>query len=159
MRNATRTAIAPTGTLSLIAGVTSGIEPMFSLHHRREISGIGHVEYFHPFLERLLTKEGHDVEKIIESMKSGNAREVECLPSPYKELYVPALEIEPEWHVKVQAAFQAHVDNSVSKTVNLREEASIEDVKRCFLLAHELHCKGITVYRNNSKRNQIIQMD
>jgi ribonucleoside-diphosphate reductase alpha chain len=159
MRNATRTAIAPTGTISLIAGVSSGIEPIFSVYHKREIGGRGLVDYVHPLFLRQLADRGLDVKKIQQSIVKNKSINVPGVPEELKRLYVTAFEVDPDWHISIQATFQQHVNNSVSKTINLPESATIEDVKRCFVRAHELKTKGITVYRYNSAKSQVLNLE
>jgi len=151
MRNATRTSIAPTGSISTIAGTSSGIEPIFAIAYVRNVlEGERLVEVNPLFIDELRRRDLYSPELLNRITRTGNIRETD-LPAELKELYVTALEIEPEWHVRMQAAFQKHVDNAVSKTVNLPKEASVEDVKRIYRLAHELKCKGITVFRQGSK--------
>ncbi|MHA1847107.1 MAG: adenosylcobalamin-dependent ribonucleoside-diphosphate reductase [Promethearchaeota archaeon] len=157
MRNATRTAIAPTGTISLIASCSSGIEPVFSIYMERNIDGIGKVKFLHPLLETQLKEMFNDADKRIQKIKDSDGKNLEALPDELRNLYVTALNVKPEWHVRIQAAFQKHVDNSVSKTINMKEDATVDDVKKVFLLAHELKCKGVTVYRNKSKSHQVIE--
>ncbi len=159
MRNATRTAIAPTGTISLIAGVSSGIEPIFSVYHKREISGRGLVDYFHPLFLRQIADRGLDVEKIKRLIVKNKGIDVPGVPDDLKHLYITAFDVDPDWHIAIQATFQQHVDNSVSKTINLPETATVEDVKRCFVKAHELKTKGITVYRYNSAASQVLNLE
>ncbi len=159
MRNATRTAIAPTGTISLIAGVSSGIEPIFSVYHKREISGRGLVDYFHPLFLRQIVDRGLDVEKIKRLIVKNKGIDVPGVPDDLKHLYITAFDVDPDWHIAIQATFQQHVDNSVSKTINLPETATVEDVKRCFVKAHELKTKGITVYRYNSAASQVLNLE
>jgi len=150
MRNATRTSIAPTGSISTIAGTSSGIEPIFAIAYVRNVlEGERLVEVNPLFIDELRRRDLYSPELLNRITRTGNIRETDLPQS--KELYVTALEIEPEWHVRMQAAFQKHVDNAVSKTVNLPKEASVEDVKRIYRLAHELKCKGITVFRQGSK--------
>ncbi|MHA1848718.1 MAG: ribonucleoside reductase class II, partial [Promethearchaeota archaeon] len=157
MRNATRTAIAPTGTISLIAGVSSSIEPLFSIYYKRKIENIGICEYFHPLLAEQLENRGINAKRALEKARNlKNPKEI--IPDDLAHLYITAFEIEPEWHLKIQATFQKYVDNAVSKTINLPENATIEDVKKIFLLAYELKCKGITVYRYNSRKTQVINI-
>ena len=158
IRNASRTAIAPTGTISLIAGCSSGIEPIFSLYYKRQISGLGSIEYTHPLLVEKLNNEGYDVEKYIERVKNSKGINRNVLPEGIQELFLTAFEIPPEMHVRMQANFQQHVDNSVSKTINLPEYATIDDVNDAFKLAFKLKCKGITVYRYNS-RDQVLNLE
>jgi ribonucleoside-diphosphate reductase alpha chain len=159
MRNATRTAIAPTGTISLIAGASSGIEPIYSVYHVREISGIGSVDYFHPLFVKQLSERGLDVDEILPKIKEARSIDIPEVPDEMKEMYVTALDVSPEFHIKIQAAFQDHVDNSVSKTINMPEDATIEDVKNAYLLAWRMHTKGITIFRNNSKASQVLQLE
>ncbi|HME54207.1 MAG TPA: adenosylcobalamin-dependent ribonucleoside-diphosphate reductase [Candidatus Lokiarchaeia archaeon] len=159
MRNATRTAIAPTGTISLIAGVSSGIEPIFSVYHKREISEHGEVEYFHPLFVTQLKERDLDVDRILDEVKELKSIDVPGVPDDLKELYVTAFDVEPDWHIEIQAAFQKFVDNSVSKTINLPETATVEDVKRCFFKAYELKTKGITIYRYNSQGGQVLNLE
>ena len=151
MRNATRTSIAPTGSISTIAGTSSGIEPIFAIAYVRNVlEGERLVEVNPLFLDELKRRDLYSPELLNRITMTGSIRE-EDLPGDMKDLYVTALEIDPEWHVRMQAAFQKHVDNAVSKTVNLPKAASVEDVKRIYRLAHELKCKGITVFRQGSK--------
>lgn len=135
MRNATVNTIAPTGTLSLIAGVSSGIEPIFAFEYERHVLGTV-LKEVHPLYRRL--------------------RKEEAPIDP--EVFVTARQVSPEWHVRMQAAFQKYVDNAVSKTINFPAGATLEDVRRAFLLAHELGCKGITVYRDKSRRSQVLNV-
>lgn len=135
MRNATVNTIAPTGTLSLIAGVSSGVEPVFAFEYERHVLGTV-LKEVHP-LYRQLQEEGRELDP---------------------EVFVTARQISPEWHVRMQAAFQKYVDNAVSKTINFPFEATVEDVKGAFLLAHGLGCKGITVYRDKSRRSQVLNV-
>jgi ribonucleoside-diphosphate reductase alpha chain len=159
MRNATRTAIAPTGTISLIAGVSSGIEPIFSVYHKRDIGGRGLVDYIHPLFLRQLADRGLDVKQIQQSIVKNKSIDVPGVPDDLKRLYITAFDVDPDWHITIQATFQQHVDNSVSKTINLPESATVEDVKRCFVKAHELKTKGITIYRYNSAASQVLNLE
>jgi ribonucleoside-diphosphate reductase alpha chain len=135
MRNATVNTIAPTGTLSLIAGVSSGIEPVFAFEYERHVLGTV-LKEVHP-LYRQFQEEGRELDP---------------------QVFVTARQIAPEWHVRMQAAFQKYVDNAVSKTINFPAEATVEDVKGAYLLAHKLGCKGITVYRDKSRRSQVLNV-
>nr|MDO8117661.1 adenosylcobalamin-dependent ribonucleoside-diphosphate reductase [Candidatus Sigynarchaeota archaeon] len=159
MRNATRTAIAPTGTISLIAGVSSGIEPVFSVYHRREIAGLGLKDYYHPLFVEQLQERVPDVQKILDKVKEKRSINVQGVPDDMKELYIPAFDIEPGWHVEIQAAFQHHVDNSVSKTINMPESATVDDVKSAYMKAWKKKCKGITIYRYNSQSGQVLDIN
>lgn len=155
MRNATVTAVAPTGSISLLAGCSSGIEPFFSLFYTRRICGVEVSEFAPGFLEFVRERGYQDV--LSEISRTGSARASGNVPEELKRLFPIAHEIDPEWHVRIQAAFQRHVDNAVSKTVNLPGSAGEEVVERVFLLARKLGCKGVTVYRYGSLGNQVIE--
>lgn len=151
MRNATRTSIAPTGSISTIAGTSSGIEPIFAVAYVKNVlEGERLIEVNPLFINELKQRDLYSPELLNRIARTGSLRDTD-LPAELKELYVTALEIEPEWHVRMQAAFQKNVDNAVSKTVNLPREASVDDVKKVYKLAYELKCKGITVFRQGSK--------
>jgi len=152
MRNATVTTIAPTGTLSIIAGCSSGIEPLFAVAFLRNVMG-GMLEINRLFEELAKAAGFYSKELLREIAKTGSVQPLTGIPPELKRLFVTALEIEPEWHVRMQAAFQRHTDNSVSKTVNLPGDARPEEVEQVFLLAYQLQCKGITVYRSGSKED------
>jgi ribonucleoside-diphosphate reductase alpha chain len=156
MRNATVLSIAPTGTLSIIANCSSSIEPLFALVFEREIlEGKRFLEVNKWFLRELL-KRGLYSDELIEKVAiSGNLKDVD-LPKDIKEVFVTALEIPYQQHIKMQAIWQKYVDNSVSKTINMPQDASIEDVKNAFLLAYKLKCKGVTIYRYGSKPKQVL---
>ncbi len=157
MRNSTVTTIAPTGTISIISGCSSGIEPLFAVAFVRNVmEGTRLVEVNKDF-ERIAKERGfYSEELMIKITKTGSVQSLKEVPADVKKIFRTALDISPEWHVKIQAAFQKHVDNAVSKTCNLPETASVEDVKKIFLLAYQLKCKGITVYRYGSKKNQVL---
>ncbi|TDA34449.1 adenosylcobalamin-dependent ribonucleoside-diphosphate reductase [Candidatus Nezhaarchaeota archaeon WYZ-LMO8] len=157
LRNATVTAIAPTGTISIIAGTSSSIEPIFApVYVRRALGGVNLIE-INPMFEKILRDKGlYSRDLIIKVAKSGSVREVPGIPEELKRLMATALDIDPEWHVKMQATFQKYVDNAVAKTVNLKHEASLDVVRRVFMLAYKLKCKGITVYRYGSKPEQVL---
>jgi len=154
MRNATVTTIAPTGSLHLIAGTSSGIEPVFSLAGTRRI-GNRSVTIIHPLFRKYLkTKSsGRD---ILAQVKRTGTLDTAPVPEAQKELYRTATEISPEHHIRMQAAVQKHVDNAVSKTVNMPENAGVNEICRIFLLARSLGCKGVTIYRYNSKKEQAL---
>jgi ribonucleoside-diphosphate reductase alpha chain len=157
MRNATVTTIAPTGTISIIAGTSSGIEPLFAISFIRNVmEGIKLLEV-NPLFERIARERGfYSTELMMKIAKTGSIQDIKEVPRDVRELFVTAMDIAPEWHVRMQAAFQRHVDNAVSKTINLPHDASLEDVRNAFWLAYELKCKGITVYRYGSKREQVL---
>ena len=157
MRNAACTTIAPTGSISIIAKCSSGIEPIFKLaYKRRALDGAEFVQ-LHPLLERLGGEQGWMNERIRTELMSGTEpSKIRGIPVDLGKIFVTAHEIAPEWHVRIQAAFQANVDNAVSKTVNLPADATTEDVDEIFQRAYGLKCKGVTVYRDNSRDNQVL---
>jgi ribonucleoside-diphosphate reductase alpha chain len=154
MRNATVTTIAPTGSLHLIAGTSSGIEPLFSLAGNRRI-GNRSVTIIHPLLKKYLTSlsSGRDILALVKRTGTISSAPV---PETVKELYKTATEISPDHHIRMQATVQKHVDNAVSKTVNLPEHAGVDEILRIFMLARSLECKGVTIYRYNSKKDQVL---
>ncbi len=157
-RNATVTTIAPTGSLSLIAGCSSGIEPPYALSLRRKhvLDGEGFAE-LHPLLQEDLAARGLALPEILSAVaRSGSVKEIAGMPAEFRGIYATAAEIAPEWHVRMQAAFQKHCDNAVSKTVNLPCSATVEEVERIFRLAFEAGCKGITVYRDRCRNSQVL---
>jgi ribonucleoside-diphosphate reductase alpha chain len=157
MRNATVTTIAPTGTISIIAGCSSGIEPIFAVAFVRNVMD-GMLEINKLFEEIVKEKGFYSKELITEIAKCGSIQDIEGIPGDIKRVFVTALDISPEWHVRMQAAFQKYTDNATSKTVNLPSDATWGDVKKVFLLAYKLNCKGITVYRYGSKE-QVLSLD
>jgi len=158
MRNATVTSIAPTGSISIIAGTSSGIEPLFAVAFVRNVIGTKLVEV-NPLFERVARERGfYSRELMLRIAKAGSIQDFGGIPEDVRRVFVTALDISPEWHVKMQAAFQKYVDNAVSKTVNLPHEATLEDVREVFTMAHRLKCKGITVYRYGSKREQVLYL-
>ena len=157
MRNAAVNTIAPTGTISLIAGCNGGIEPIFSFATKRKALDGQEFLYLNPLIERIGSEEGWLSAEVRNKLMQGvPPREIPEIPMKLSEVLVTAHEISPEWHVKIQAAFQKHVDNAVSKTVNLPADATIEDVDKIYRMAHESNLKGTTVYVDNSRENQVI---
>jgi len=156
MRNATVTSIAPTGTISIIAGTSSGIEPFFAISYIRNVMGTQLFEV-NPVFEEIAKERGfYSNELLTKIVKSGSIQNILEIPEDVRRIFVTALDIAPEWHVKMQATFQKYTDNAVAKTVNLRSDATLEDVRKIFLLAYRLKCKGITVYRYGSKSEQVL---
>ncbi len=153
MRNATVTTIAPTGSISLIAGCSPSIEPLFALSFTKQILNRVITEVNQSFKEYLVSEGYYSREIINKALTEGTVMNT-SLPKRIKDVLKIALEIKPEWHVKMQSVFQKHVDNSISKTINLPENATKSDVMRALLLAYKLKCKGVTVYRYNSRLNQ-----
>jgi len=157
MRNATVTTIAPTGSISIIAGCSSGIEPIFAISFIRNVLGGTRLFETNPLFEETAKKRGFYSAKLLEEIaKTGSVQKTNGVPEDIKRLFVTALDIQPEWHVKMQAAFQKYTDNAVSKTVNLPNEATIEDVRKVYELAWKLKCKGVTVFRYGSKPEQVL---
>ena len=158
-RNATVTTIAPTGTLSIIAGCSSGIEPLFALSFVRNVMDNDELLEVNPYFERVAKEhEFYSHELMNEVARKGSIADMEEIPEEVRKVYVTAHDVSPEWHVRMQAAFQKHTDNAVSKTVNLSHDATKEDVQRVYDLAYELDCKGITIYRDGSKENQVLSV-
>jgi len=148
MRNATVTTIAPTGTISIIAGTSSGIEPLFALAFVRHVLEGARLLEVSPFFEKAAEARGiYTPELKRELARKGSAQDVAGLPQDLKDLFVTALDIPPEQHVRIQAAFQKYTDNAVSKTVNLPESATVSDVLKVYNLAYDSGCKGVTVFR------------
>ncbi len=157
MRNASLTTIAPTGTISIIAGASSGIEPLFALSFIRNVMEGTRLLEVNPIFEEVAIRCGFYSEGLMmELAKKGTARGIKKIPKEIRRIFVTAFDISPEWHVKMQAVFQRYTDNAVSKTVNLPFDASPEDVRRVYLLAYDLKCKGITVYRYGSRKEQVL---
>ena len=155
-RNAAVTTIAPTGTISLIAGCSSGIEPLFALSFVRHVLEERREFHIHPLFEKQVAPYLTD-EIRNRILATGSAKNMKELPESIRRVFVTAHDIEPEWHVRMQAAFQRHVESGVSKTVNLRRTATRSDIEKVFLLAHELGCKGITVFRDGCKTEQVLE--
>lgn len=157
MRNATCTTIAPTGSISIIAKCSSGIEPIFRYAYRRRALDNGEFIQFHPLLERLGSEQGWLSGRVRMELTAGvEPRDLRQIPQRVRDVLVTSHEIAPQWHVAMQAALQAYIDNAVSKTVNLPADATVEDVDRIFRLAYEQGCKGITVYRDSSRPEQVL---
>ena len=159
MRNATVTTIAPTGSISIIAGCSSGIEPLFAISFVRNVLDEEDRLYeINPYFEKIAKEMGFFSEELLKKIadNNGSVQGIEEVPQEVQRIFVTALDIPPEWHVRMQAAFQKYVDNATSKTINLREDASVEDVRKAYILAYKLKCKGITVYRYGSRPEQVI---
>ena len=157
MRNAAVTTIAPTGTISLIAGCNGGIEPVFSIVSERKALDDEKFIQINPLVEELGIQQGWLSKKVRDLLCQGVApKDIPEIPQKISSVLVTAHEILPEWHVRIQAAFQKNTDNAVSKTVNLPANATIEDVDMVFCLAYKCGCKGTTVYRDDSRENQVI---
>ncbi len=157
VRNATVTTIAPTGTISMIAGCSSGVEPIFAIAYEKNVLDDQHLLEIHPAFERIAVKEGFYSKELANMVaETGSLGKIYGIPKRIRDVFVTSHDIEPMWHIQLQAAFQKYTDNAVSKTVNFRKEASIADVDEVFRLAYELGCKGVTVYRDGSRLGQVI---
>jgi ribonucleoside-diphosphate reductase alpha chain len=159
LRNATLTTIAPTGTISILANTTSGVEPAFALSYfRRALEGDEFLEV-QPTFRSKMEEEGLANKELFEEVaETGSIQDVDGVPKRFKELFKTALDIKAMDHVRMQAVFQKYTDNAVSKTVNLPENASWEDVYQIYMAAYEMKCKGITIYRYGSKKEQILSV-
>jgi ribonucleoside-diphosphate reductase alpha chain len=151
LRNSTVTTIAPTGTISIIAGCSSGIEPLFAVAYSH-IVGDRHLTFVNPHFETVARRRGFYSPELMEKVaKHGTLHGIPEVPEDVRRVFVTAHEIEPKWHVRMQAAFQRHTDNGVSKTINLPRTATVEDVAQAYRLAYDLGCLGITVFRDGCK--------
>jgi len=157
LRNATLTTIAPAGTISIIAGTSSGIEPIFALAFVRHVLEGKELLEVNPYFEALAKQEGFYSEDLMRKIAySGNTQNVKEVPENIRKLFVTAHDITPEDHIRMQAAFQKYTDNAVSKTVNFPHEATFDDVAKVYKLAYELDCKGVTIYRDRSRTKQVL---
>ena len=160
MRNSAPTTIAPTGTISIIAGASSGVEPLFALSYVRNVMDNTRLVEGNPYFEAVAKHEGFYSDELMEQLAEKGSLSLlnEDLPVPawVKEVFRTSYDIAPEWHVRMQAAFQKHTDNAVSKTINFPHTANVEDVAQAYMLAYDEGCKGITVYRDGSKAGQVL---
>ncbi|MEM2839215.1 MAG: vitamin B12-dependent ribonucleotide reductase [Thermoplasmata archaeon] len=159
MRNATVTTIAPTGTISIIAGCSSGIEPLFAIAYVRNVMDRDELSEINPVFEEVARKRGFYSDELMKKVaEKGSIAEIEEIPADVRRIFVTAHDITPEWHIKMQAAFQEHTDNAVSKTVNFPRTATPEDVRKVYMMAFELGLKGVTVYRDGSRDEQVLNI-
>jgi ribonucleoside-diphosphate reductase alpha chain len=158
-RNASTTTIAPTGTLSIIANCSSGVEPLFALSFVRNVMDNDKLLEVNPYFEKVAKERGFYSSELMDTIAlEGGIQHIEEIPEDVRKIFVTAHDISPEWHIRMQAAFQKHTDNAVSKTVNLPRDATVDDVLKIYNLAHELDCKGVTIYRDGSKENQVLSI-
>ncbi|MBU1178950.1 ribonucleoside reductase class II [Patescibacteria group bacterium] len=157
IRNSYTTVIAPTGSTSMIAGCSSGIEPVYSLVYQKNVA-VGSFYYIDAVFEQAMLREGLFDENLITDvvMAKGSVQEINYIPPRLKKFFVTSHDIKPEDHIKTLASFQKWVDSSISKTINFPKEATVGDMKKAYLLAHELGCKGVTVYRDTSIKGQVL---
>lgn len=159
VRNATTTTIAPTGTLSIIAGCSSGIEPLFAISYIRNVMDNDELIEVNPLFKDVSTREGFYSDDLMRRIaKKGSIKGFPEIPADIQNVFVTAHDISPEWHVKMQASFQKYTDNAVSKTVNLGHDATKEDVKNVFVQAYKAYCKGVTIYRDGSRDMQVLNI-
>ena len=156
-RNATTTTIAPTGTLSIIGNCSSGIEPLFALSFVRKVMDNDQLIEVNPYFEKIAKERGfYSTELMNQISQKGSIHDIDGIPDDIKRVFVTSHDISSEWHIKMQAAFQKYTDNAVSKTVNLPHDATEEDVLKIYDMAYDLGCKGVTIYRDGSKENQVL---
>ncbi|MBP6886838.1 MAG: vitamin B12-dependent ribonucleotide reductase [Oscillospiraceae bacterium] len=159
LRNATVTTIAPTGTLSILAGCSSGVEPVFAYAYIRNIMDNTKMVEVSPVLKSLLEERGLATEELMGRIaEHGSLVHILEIPEDIRRVYISAHDVSPEYHIRMQAAFQKHTDNAVSKTVNFKHEATQEEVRHVFDLAYRLGCKGVTIYRDGSRDSQVLNI-
>lgn len=159
MRNATISAIAPTGTISIIAGASSGIEPLFAIAFVRHVMEGTELLEVNKLFEKW-AKENNlwGTNMLFNIASAGSLKNIKNIPEKIKKLFATALDINPAWHIKMQAIIQKHTDNAASKTINLPRKSSVRDILNAFFLAHRLKCKGITLYRYGTMPGQVLTL-
>ena len=159
IRNATTTTIAPTGTISMICNTSGGVEPQFSLVYVKNVMDGNKLLYINPHFEKAIKDTGIYSEELMERVADeGSVAHIDEIPEEIRNVYVTSHDISPKWHLRMQGAFQKYVDNAVSKTINFTKEATKEEIKMAYELAYELGCKGVTVYRDGSRENQVLNI-
>ncbi|MDD5120735.1 MAG: vitamin B12-dependent ribonucleotide reductase [Candidatus Omnitrophica bacterium] len=160
MRNATLTTIAPTGTISIIAGpCSSGIEPLFALSYYRNVMDNDKLVEVEPLFEQVSRQRGFYSRQLMEKIaESASIKDIKEIPEDVRRVFVTSHDISPEWHVRMQAAFQKYVHNATSKTVNFPHEATVDEVRKSYVMAFDLNCKGITIYRDRSREEQVLNV-
>ncbi len=159
LRNATTTSIAPTGTLSMIADTSPGIEPNFAIVYVKRVLGGNELLVVNPIFERIAREAGFYRDDLFKEVANqGTLKGSPSVPKEWQEIFKVAYDVEAEWHAKIQAAFQKHVDNAVSKTVNLPSNATVKDAEKVYQLAYKLGCKGVTIYRDQSRSEQVMDI-
>jgi ribonucleoside-diphosphate reductase alpha chain len=157
IRNATVTTIAPTGTISIIANASSGVEPLFAVSYVRQVMDKNILVEVNPLFEKIAKTEGFYSEALMQRIaEHGTIHDISDIPEVIRDLFVTAHDITPEVHIAMQAAFQRYTDNAVSKTVNFPNEATMEDVEKVYRLAYQSNCKGVTIYRDGSRDEQVL---
>ena len=159
IRNATTTTIAPTGTISMICNTSGGVEPQFSLVYVKNVMDGNKLLYINPHFEKVIKDAGIYSSELMEKVADeGSVAHIDEIPEEIKKVFVTSHDISPKWHLRMQGAFQKYVDNAVSKTINFTKEATKEEIKMAYELAYELGCKGVTVYRDGSRENQVLNV-
>jgi len=159
LRNATTTTIAPTGTISIICGASSGIEPLFALSYERNVMDNDRLIEVHPYFTKMMLDRGLYSDDLMEDIAAkGSIYHMDKIPEDIRQVFVTAHDISPEYHLRMQAAFQGYTDNAVSKTVNFPKEATQDDVTKVFKMAYKTGCKGVTIYRDQSRQEQVLRI-
>jgi len=157
VRNATRTTIAPTGTISILAGASSGVEPLFAVSYVRRVMDNDELFEVNPYFEKIAKENGFYSDELVKKIAhAGSLQGIDEIPLKYRKIFETAHDITPQNHIDIQAAFQRFTNNAVSKTINFGHDATIEDVEEAFLLAYKTGCKGLTIYRDGCRENQVL---